>query len=321
MKIYIADNYNCGIPSNKLDYMLNEKIMKKYEIETVNKIKNCDLIIAFKIDCEILFYKKPIIICERFDSISVGSVQRCYKSDNVVAIFKDYLPRNIQLLTDNTVKKRYHYNILNYIYGFEEKQENNEIIESYLEKFKLVPWCVNQYSHLALNKHIKYCLENNTNFEKDIDIFCVCHSHENISPLNKHRIEIKKLVKQLSNDFIVYSEENINTTLYNNNLLRSKIVVAPWGFGERIAADQKAIIGNCVLIKPDTNHVITIPDLYQDSCYVKCKQDLSDLKDICVEVLKNYDLYFQKTKNAQKLFSETTLDFYQDNFWKNIIQL
>ena len=316
MKIYIVDNYNFGIKSDKFDSIIDKKIMEEFDIEIVDKIKKADILLACRVDCEIIHSKKNVIICERYDSLSIGTVPQYYSYNKVKAIFKDYLPRDMDILLKPTIKKRYHFKLLEDIYktGIEDDCILPDI-KNHLHKFRMVPWGLSQYTHLPLNKHMKYCIDNIKECKKTIDIFCVCHTHE--QPLSNHRNHIKEIIKNIDG-VNVFCEDNVNIIRFHEKLMASKIVVAPWGLGKRIASDQKAILSGCVLIKPDSNDVVTFPDIYQDIYYVKCKPDLSDLEDVCMDVLNDYDTYLERTKKAQELIKSVTIETFQRNFYENI---
>ena len=138
-----------------------------------------------------------------------------------------------------------------------------------------------------------------------------------MEPLRTHREHMKKTVRGMKN-LKVFCEDNVSSKEFHDKLLASKIVISPWGLGSRIASDQKAILSGCILVKPDTDFVKTVPDLYQEQYYVKCKYDLSNVEEVCHMILQNYDQYFLKTQNAKKLFDSVKIEDYQKNFCKNI---
>lgn len=320
MKIYFVDNYIYGAPSDKLEAVVDTKIMEEFDMIRVDKLKNADLLITCRIDCEIIHSKKPVILCERYDSLSIGSVHNYYKYNKIKSIFKDYLHRDMKNLLKPTVKKRHHFKLLKDIYKIDIEEDCIlPDIEDYLYKFRMVPWGLAQYTHLPLNKHMKYCMDNIEKYPtKTIDIFCVCHEHE--VPLVNHRNHIKSIIRNMKN-ISVFCEDNVNMFTFHEKLMLSKIVVAPWGLGKRIASDQKAILSGCVLIKPDSDDVLTFPDIYQDKYYVKCKSDLSDLEEVCIRVLNDYDTYLERSKEALELLNSVTQETFQRNFYKNIVEV
>jgi len=311
VKVCFIENFNLGSHSDKFEWLKNKEIMEKYGVIIVDKMKGSDIVIAGAMDCEIEHTKRKVILCERYDACTIGSSYHYYSHPNVIAVFKDYMPRDKSILTECLLKKRYHYNILNKIFstGFEEDTPQSGL-EEYIHKFKQVSWFSN-YTHLDINKHMKFCAEKRGSYAKTIDIFCVYNIHD--EPINTQRAAITKILNEMESTTIV-AGSGFGQTEYHESMMKSKIVVAPWGIGERIAADQKAILCNCVLVKPDTDYVLTYPDLYQDKYYVKCKHDLSDLKEICVDILNNYEKYLTRTNDAFALITETTKEKYIEQF-------
>lgn len=66
---------------------------------------------------------------------------------------------------------------------------------------------------------------------------------------------------------------------YCEVLRQSKIVVSPWGLGERCHRDYEAILAGCVLLKPDTSWCRTATGIFGPECYRPCKIDFSDLQE------------------------------------------
>ena len=197
LKVRIIDNYNIGLNSNKFDHIIDKDIFLENGIEIVLKLRECDVIICCRIDCEIIHSKKPVILCERFDSCSIGSSKHYYSYKNVIAVFKDFIPRDNSILSSETIKKRYHYKVLNDIYGTSpEETENNKDNEKYSHLFKQVSWGIEQYSHLDINKHMLYCKENT--MDKTNDIFCVSHANHG-EPIASHRTNLKNEIKNMDN--------------------------------------------------------------------------------------------------------------------------
>lgn len=87
---------------------------------------------------------------------------------------------------------------------------------------------------------------------------------------------------------------------YRTSLLRSRISLAPWGYGEYSRREYESILNGCVVIKPNTDHVRTFdPDLYQSKYYVACRPDFSDLEELVDKVLANYVDYFDMARKAR----------------------
>lgn len=77
--------------------------------------------------------------------------------------------------------------------------------------------------------------------------------------------------------------------LYRLVMDRSLICVSPWGMGEFAWRDYEAILNGCILVKPDTDHVLTgPPDIYQSGRgYWACRPDFADLPQVVERILDN----------------------------------
>jgi len=86
-------------------------------------------------------------------------------------------------------------------------------------------------------------------------------------------------------------------------LLRtSKIVISPWGNGEWCWRDYEAIYSGAVVIKPNSDFVHAVPDLYRNNkYYVACNPDFSDLEEKISYVVENYEKFIDMRKNARNL--------------------
>lgn len=316
IKIYLADNYKIGEPSTVYDDLFEKPdLFEKYGVKVVDKIKECDIIIASRTDCYFKHCKKPVILCEKYDSSCIGTSFHYYSDPNVIAVFKNFMPRDPQILMHDTLHKRYHYHLLSNMYKTDEKPEeiNNET-KNYLHKFRQVTWFL-PYTHLPSNKHMQIFQNTTGQIDKDIDIFCVFHKHSGI--LADHRKKIKETIEKMT-DLTIVTGSDLDQNDYNLTLLRSKICIAPWGLGERIALDQKGILAKCIVLKPDTDFVQFFPDMYDEKYYVKFKLDLSDLEEKCREVLKNYSKYMERTIAASKLFQTAKYENYVEKFCQAI---
>ncbi len=85
----------------------------------------------------------------------------------------------------------------------------------------------------------------------------------------------------------VFSQEE-----YPVQLLRSKTVLGPWGWGESCHRDWEAWALGCVLIKPLSDYVECWPRAYvAGNTYVPCKPDFSDAHKQVDRVIRHWDTY------------------------------
>lgn len=90
---------------------------------------------------------------------------------------------------------------------------------------------------------------------------------------------------------------------YYAEMIDSKALVSPFGWGELCYRDFEAFICGAVLIKPSLNHLRTFPDLFiEKKTYLPVKWNMSDLSETLEVVIQNYEQYIQIAISAQNLF-------------------
>lgn len=95
--------------------------------------------------------------------------------------------------------------------------------------------------------------------------------------------------------------ERIPIEEYYRRTMNSKIILAPYGYGEMAPRDIEAAIFGSILIKPDMSYIETVPNIFEDNVtYIACKHDYSDLQEKIELVLGNYKDYHYIINNARK---------------------
>lgn len=119
------------------------------------------------------------------------------------------------------------------------------------------------------------------------------HGIEHYQFYNAHRKRCVDALNRISGLDIQMIRDGVRLTPdeYYTRMFNSKIIVAPFGYGEIAPRDIEAACFGCVLIKPDMSHIQTIPNIYDSGTYVACKHDYSDLEEKIRMVLDNYDEY------------------------------
>jgi hypothetical protein len=99
-------------------------------------------------------------------------------------------------------------------------------------------------------------------------------------------------------------------------LLRSKICVSPFGYGEICWRDFEAVCLGCLLIKPDMGHVRTAPDLFIPGVtYAPVRWDFSDLEEVCSHYLENEKERVQIAQRAREtLLNALRPEWFADRF-------
>lgn len=86
---------------------------------------------------------------------------------------------------------------------------------------------------------------------------------------------------------------------YRDKMRRSKLCLSPWGMGEICHRTFEAIRLGAIPIVPDSSHIDTWPNIFEPyKYYIPCKYDFSDLEDIIVKIINDYDNYKEISVNA-----------------------
>ena len=100
--------------------------------------------------------------------------------------------------------------------------------------------------------------------------------------------------------------ERVSQQEYYQRMFSSKIVLAPFGYGEMAPRDLEAAMFGSVLIKPDMDHVDTAPNVFIPyETYIPCAHDFSDLSDKINEVLGDANLFHYVINNARQVYTES----------------
>jgi len=121
---------------------------------------------------------------------------------------------------------------------------------------------------------------------KDIDVVCrATVSQESwIYPLRSLVIrEIEPLGRKYR---VLTPDQRVAQDVYYQEMLRSRICVSPFGYGEICWRDFEAVLCGCVLVKPDMSHVETQPNIFiPNETYVPVQWDYSDLGTTLTQLL------------------------------------
>ena len=93
---------------------------------------------------------------------------------------------------------------------------------------------------------------------------------------------------------------------YYAEMLRSKICVSPFGYGELCWRDFEAILCGCLLVKPDMGHIETAPDIFVAGVtYVPVRWDYADLPEVCARYLADADARTRIVERAYTVLTES----------------
>ena len=105
------------------------------------------------------------------------------------------------------------------------------------------------------------------------------------------RKDIEPALEKLRSTYnVIVPRERVSRDEYYREMMRSKICLSPFGYGEICWRDLEAIMCGCLLIKPDMSHIKTVPNIFiANETYVPVRWDYSDLEEKCAYYLGNED--------------------------------
>jgi hypothetical protein len=163
---------------------------------------------------------------------------------------------------------------------------------------------------------------------KVIDIFCHLSYSSIHSQQDWYTTYRKAIVQKISAFPSRYTcavsgefpeQRTISTQQYFADLRRSRMVVAPFGWGETTWRDYESVCFDCLLIKPDMAHIDTAPNIYLPyETYVPVRWDFSDLEETCAYYLNHPDEMARIVTNARRVLEHY---FLQGEFVQTIAGL
>lgn len=106
--------------------------------------------------------------------------------------------------------------------------------------------------------------------------------------LNWHRMQAVAAVEKLGRGpNIAFYGRKMQFPEYFSTMRQAEFVVSPWGLGEPCYRDFEAVLSGCMVIKPDTRHILTNPAQFYRIPQIErciCKPDFSDLAEIVENV-------------------------------------
>lgn len=146
-------------------------------------------------------------------------------------------------------------------------------------------------------------------YYKPFDVFCRISTSYSRETVKIHR----QLVLEQLKDYQKIG--HVNPLKYYLEIIQSKIVISPFGWGEFSIRDFEAFINGNILIKPNMDHLETYPNFYLPyETYIPFKWDLSDLAETVDEAVSNYQDRLSIAENGQNYYRNqlTSLESKQD---------
>lgn len=97
----------------------------------------------------------------------------------------------------------------------------------------------------------------------------------------------------------------ISPRRYLFEMMKSRIVFSPFGWGELCFRDYEAVCCGALLIKPSMEHLETSPDIFvPHETYVPVKWDLTDVEEVCRHYLSKPEEAARIARNAQAALAD-----------------
>jgi len=244
----------------------------------------------------------PHIFLDEEESASISKfVRKCLRNPYTIAVFKNrtFRPKSLYQLPI-----KYHFELILDGFFASEKIKSKTLSKNEQKKIQSVLWDTYRSPfNKTFNNNLEPLKEQIIDFEtkRPVDIFFAGTINED-NPPGLHRVLLMDKLKTIKKFKIVAHNGQIPKEQYLDLLRTSKIAVSPWGNGEWAWRDYEAMYSGAVVIKPNSDFVQAVPDLYcNNKYYVACKPDFSDLEKKISYVLENYEKFTDMRKNARSL--------------------
>lgn len=137
---------------------------------------------------------------------------------------------------------------------------------------------------------------------KDLDIVCRAGVFEGDWMHHLRRAALERL-EPLGRRFrVLAGTERVPRGAYYDELLRGRLCVSPFGYGEICWRDFEAILCGCLLVKPDMGHLRTRPDVFVPGVtYAPVRWDYADLEEVCARYLGDEDARLTVAEQARRI--------------------
>lgn len=153
-------------------------------------------------------------------------------------------------------------------------------------------------------------LDESLKKQRNIDVHCVVSTEKYNKYTKAMRKKAVKKIKDMKDLKVIAAEGRpFERRVYREQLLDTKIVVAPFGNGFMSYRMAEAMLAGCVLVCPDCSFATSAGNpLQEEITYVSCSPDYGDLKETIEYILDNWDGFLKlresNRKLARKLYSE-----------------
>lgn len=235
------------------------------------------------------------------DSTSLIGAYEVFKQSDAVLLLKS------SLLKDRSLYKQ-GWNLGRYYWGNGDYKLDD--FDLYSDRIKLsgTNWLMTHWAGIRPQWHnitTKY-YDVSAMFQYPSPTVVYEHGYIQSSYYDNYRKTVIDIINRLQHNVAKLTNgDRVSIEEYYRRITDSRIILAPYGYGEMAPRDIEAAIFGSILIKPDMDYVDTVPNIFQDNItYIACKHDFSDLEEKIELILGNYQDYLYIIDNARKEISE-----------------
>ena len=235
------------------------------------------------------------------DSTSLIGAYEVFKESNALLLLKNSLLKDRSLYKQGSVLGRYYWGPGDY---------KLEDFDQYSDRIVLsgVNWLSTHWAGINVQWY-DYSLP------KQYDVSAMFgyptplnyeHGFIQSEPYNNFRKPLMDIIENLNYKVAKLDKgKRVSQQEYYQYLANSKIILAPFGYGEMAPRDLEAAMFGAVLIKPNMDYIDTIPNVFIDGeTYISCKHDYSDLNEKIETLLGDDKKRYYIIENARKKFKE-----------------
>lgn len=163
----------------------------------------------------------------------------------------------------------------------------------------------NRLYHISrLRYFLKFKRNKLVDFDKkNLDLFSRFNVNNYRATINFHRQETLRVIKNKYELNI----GKISRKNYYEELLKSKISISPFGWGEIAYRDYESFISKTLLLKPNLDHMLTWPNLFiKNETYIDFNWNFDNLNAKIEMILDNYNHYQSVVENAYDTYKKFT---------------
>lgn len=245
----------------------------------------------------------PIIIIERIDGGQLAQGRQWLEHEQVKALIKSYSFR------DPTWHNKYNGRVSAHILRHEagivgrgqrfalEGLPSPQLSEAALAKIQLGP-------NFASGAHMNGLAAREIDFaaERSIDLHFAGTLTYSGSEIEAHRRLALEAVTKYPGPSFVGAGRVHSPQKYRSALLDSKVILSPWGCGEPCHRDYEALLAGTMILKPDTGHITSWPDVFSGPLhYVLCRHDFADVPERVKHIKDNWKHFRGMREAGRKL--------------------